>query len=71
MLGDLPQWDHNDLYASINDSKLSSDKIEIEELTESFINKYQNKIDSLSSENLNKAICDYQTINQKLGKCIK
>ena len=31
MLGDLPQWDLNDLYASINDSKLSSDKIEIEE----------------------------------------
>ena len=30
MLGDLPQWDLNDLYASINDSKLSSDKIEIE-----------------------------------------
>ena len=29
MLGDLPQWDLNDLYTSINDSKLSSDKIEI------------------------------------------
>ena len=68
MLGDLPQWDLNDLYASINDSKLSSDKIEIEELTESFINKYQNKIATLSSENLNEAIRDYQTINQKLGK---
>ena len=68
MLGDLPQWDLNDLYASINDSKLSSDKIEIEELTESFINKYQNKIATLSSENLNEAIRDYETINQKLGK---
>ena len=68
MLGDLPQWDLNDLYASINDSKLSSDKIEIEELTESFINKYQNKIATLSSEKLNEAIRDYQTINQKLGK---
>ena len=62
MLGDLPQWDLNDLYVSINDSKLSSDKIEIEELTESFINKYQNKIATLSSENLNEAIRDYQTI---------
>ena len=40
MLGDLPQWDLSDLYSSINDSKLSSDKIEIEELTDSFINKY-------------------------------
>ena len=68
MLGDLPQWDLNDLYASINDSKLSSDKIEIEELTEIFINKYQNKIATLSSEKLNEAIRDYQTINQKLGK---
>ena len=50
MLGDLPQWDLSDLYASINDSKLSSDKIEIEELTESFINKYQNKIATLSRD---------------------
>ena len=29
MLGDLPQWDLSDLYASINDNKLSSDKIDI------------------------------------------
>ena len=43
-------------------------KIEIEELTESFINKYQNKIATLSSENLNESIRDYETINQKLGK---
>ena len=68
MLGDLPQWDLNDLYASINDSNLSSDKIEIEELTEIFINKYQNKIDALSSKDLNEAISNYQIINQKLGK---
>ena len=68
MLGDLPQWDLNDLYTSINDSKLSSDKIEIKELTEIFINKYQNKIATLSSEKLNESIRDYQTINQKLGK---
>ena len=58
MLGDLPQWDLSDLYASINDSKLSSDKIEIEELTENFINKYQNKIATLTSEILNEAIRD-------------
>ena len=69
-LGKLPVWNLKDLYNSHNDKSLIRDLNEIKKNTLKFEKKYLNKVNSLSSDNLQKAIKQLEQIDESMDKIL-
>lgn len=65
---ELPTWNLNDLYNSIDDEQIFIDLKNIETDIKEFNKKYKTKITSLSGYELFKAITKYESINESIGK---
>lgn len=65
---ELPKWNLNDLYNSIDDEQIFIDLKNIETDIKEFNKKYKTKITSLSGYELFKAITKYESINESIGK---
>lgn len=67
----LPEWNLNDLYAGLEDSKIKEDKDLITIKTNQFVTIYTNNInDTISEESLLKAIQSYEEIQELLSKLL-
>jgi oligoendopeptidase F len=62
-----PKWDLSDFYSSIKDKKIDQDIEKISSDSAVFIKKYQNKIITISAENLFQAIEFYQEISEQIA----
>ncbi len=60
----LPSWNLNDLYSSINDSKIHEDLNNILKEAQDFNQKYKNSLINLSPNELNLCIKKYEEINE-------
>ncbi len=61
-------WDLNDLYSSVDDPKIASDKKHIFDLCESFEKSYRGKVENLSAEELKIALSKYEEIYDLSGR---
>ena len=68
--GKLPVWNLNDLYNSHNDKSLTRDLNDIKKNTQKFEKKYLNKVNSLSADNLYKAIKQLEGIDELMDKIL-
>ena len=69
----LPEWDLSDLYISLEDNNLTKDRSTCLQLATEFKSTYAGKLGSqenIDSALLLKAITDYETLSEKLGKII-
>ena len=48
-LGEMPEWDLSDLYSSASAKEIVKDLKSVEQLSESFASKYENKLSTLSA----------------------
>lgn len=64
----LPTWNLKDFYQSIKDKKIEADLKSIEKSAQSFAKKYRGKIVKLKSEEIAKAISQYEEISEKIGE---
>ena len=69
-LGKLPIWNLKDLYLSQNDKSLIRDLNNIKNGTLKFEKKYLNKIESLTADNLYKAIYQLEQIDILMDKIL-
>ncbi len=67
-LADLPNWDLSHLYHSPEDKALQADINHITQRCADFAAKYKDKVSLLDSEELANAICEYEQIEDMLGK---
>ncbi len=67
-LGELPEWDLTDLYASIEAPELSADFDRMQTACTDFAAKYQGKLASLDGDGLAGAIAAYEDIDRVLGR---
>ena len=64
----LPEWDLSDFYAGINAKTIGADITRAEKLCAAFAKSYNGKIAKISGAALAKAIAEYETIQDVLGK---
>src|SRR5690625_2365527 len=62
------QWDLSDLYASVDDPALQSDRRRVEKLTREYASSYKGKIREFDEGRLKQALQEYEDILELLGK---
>lgn len=62
------QWDLSDLYKSIDDPALQSDKENIRQRAKDFASDYKGKIADLDEKGMKQALQDYEQILETIGK---
>jgi oligoendopeptidase F len=67
-LGQLPEWNLADLYASPKDPQFAADVKRSEELTQEFAKKYKGKLAKLSGDKLAGALQDYEELSDLMGR---
>ena len=67
-LGTLPSWNLRDFYESSNSGKIKNDFKEIYNKSKNFEKKYKRNVGKLKSEELFKAICELEKIEEKISK---
>lgn len=66
----LPVWNLDDLYPSINSKKINIDLNTIHKLSKNFEKKYEGKISKLNSKNLLKAIIKLEEIDELMDRIL-
>ncbi|GHU05063.1 oligoendopeptidase F [Alphaproteobacteria bacterium] len=66
-LGDIPEWDLGDLYASPDDEKLKTDLEQADKRAKAFQEKYSGKLDGLSSAEMGEAIAEYERLSETIA----
>src|SRR5579862_4980657 len=64
----LPEWDLRDLYEAPDGLSVVRDFKKLEQLVADFRKAYEGKVGSLDADALAKAIHDYETIQEIMGK---
>ncbi len=67
-LGDLPEWDLSDLYASMDSAALEADFAQVERDCAAFNKRYEGKLSDLDGAGLGEAITAYEDIERVLGR---
>ncbi|WP_373502903.1 M3 family oligoendopeptidase [Aestuariivirga sp.] len=67
-LGNLPEWNLADLYASPEAAEFAADMKKGEELSKTFADTYRGKLAALSGAELAQALKDYEAISDLLGR---
>ena len=67
-LGDLPEWNLDDLYVGPDDKALRADLDAAREEAAKLAEDYEGKLDSLTGDELGWAVARYEALQQKLGR---
>ena len=67
---ELPTWNLDDLYSSINDEQIDKDLKTVEKKIDTFVKTYKESIKYLSSSVFYKSLREYEEINEMLVKLI-
>lgn len=67
-LGKVPNWNLEDFYKNINDPQIQKDLNSLETKTTKFAKEYEGKINKLTANDLTKAIKNYESISESIGK---
>jgi len=69
-LGQMPEWDLSDLYASPDDPKLDADLKECDARAKAFQEAYQGKLAALSGDAFGEAIAEYERMTEILYRVL-
>src|ERR1700720_1764494 len=69
-LGGLPEWDLSDLYPGRDSEALTRDLTTLAEEAESFRERYEGRLNTLSGAELGTAVEDYERLQEKIGRII-
>ena len=67
-LGELPEWDLSDLYKSASAEEIERDLKSVEQLSQSFASKYENKLSKLSAGEMLLCLRDQEKITGLMGR---
>ena len=67
-LGEMPEWDLSDLYSSASAKEIVKDLKSVEQLSESFASKYENKLSTLSATEMLICLMSQEKITGLMGR---
>ena len=67
-LGEMPEWDLSDLYSSASAKEIVKDLKSVEQLSESFASKYENKLSTLSATEMLICLKSQEKITGLMGR---
>ena len=67
-LGEMPEWDLSDLYSSASAKEIVKDLKSVEQLSESFASKYENKLSTLSATEMLICLRSQEKITGLMGR---
>ena len=67
-LGAMPEWDLSDLYSSASAKEIVKDLKSVEQLSESFASKYENKLSTLSATEMLICLKSQEKITRLMGR---
>jgi oligoendopeptidase F len=67
-LGEMPEWDLSDLYSSASAKEIVKDLKSVEQLSESFASKYENKLSTLSATEMLICLRSKEKITGLMGR---